>query len=76
MYELLSPYGFSTIESIAKSLNGQSGKQFFSSTHQLVVDREYIFISTLEKEDIVFKILKGDFKLESTQLQWNFRTTF
>ena len=73
LYELLSPYGFSTIESIAKSLNGQSGKQFFSSTHQLVVDREYILISTLEKEDAVFKILKGDLKLE-TPIAINFRT--
>jgi tRNA(Ile)-lysidine synthase len=73
LYELLSPYGFSTIESIAKSLNGQSGKQFFSSTHQLVVDREYILISTLEKEDAAFKILKGDLKLE-TPIAINFRT--
>jgi tRNA(Ile)-lysidine synthase len=73
LYELLSPYGFSTIGSIAKSLNGQSGKQFFSSTHQLVVDREYILISTLEKEDAVFKILKGDLKLE-TPIAINFRT--
>jgi len=73
LYELLSPYGFSTIESIAKSLNGQSGKQFFSSTHQLVVDREYIFISTLETKDAVFKILEEDLKLE-TPIAINFRT--
>ena len=73
LYELLSPYGFSTIESIAKSLNGQSGKQFFSSTHQLVVDREYILISTLEKEDMAFKILERDSKLENP-IAINFRT--
>ena len=73
LYELLNPYGFSTIESIAKSLNGQSGKQFFSRTHQLVVDREYIFISTLEKDDTVVKILKEDLKLE-TPIVINFRT--
>lgn len=48
LYELLSPYGFMTVESIAKSLKGQSGKQFFSSTHSLLVDREYILISKLE----------------------------
>jgi tRNA(Ile)-lysidine synthase len=65
LYELLSPYGFSTIESIAKSLNGQSGKQFFSNTHQLVVDRGYILISTLDKEEIALKILEGEFKLET-----------
>ena len=47
LYELLSPYGFLTIDAIVKSLKGQSGKQFFSTTHELVVDREFIFISEL-----------------------------
>jgi len=48
LYELLNPYGFMTIEAIAKSLKGQSGKQFFSSTHELLIDREFIFISELD----------------------------
>lgn len=48
LYELLNPYGFMTVVSIAKSLKGQSGKQFFSSTHSLLVDREYILISKLD----------------------------
>ena len=56
LYELLSPYGFSNVEPISKALHGQSGKQFFSSTHQLVVDRENIFISLLNKENEVFEI--------------------
>ena len=58
LYELLSPYGFSNIEPISKALLGQSGKQFFSSTHQLVVDRENIFISLLNKENEIFEITK------------------
>ena len=56
LYELLSVYGFSYVEPISKALQGQSGKQFFSSTHQLVVDRENIFISLLNKENEVFEI--------------------
>ena len=48
LYELLNPYGFSTIDRIVESLKGQSGKQFFSSTHRLLVDREFIFISELD----------------------------
>ena len=48
LYELLKPYGFSTIDRIVESLKGQSGKQFFSSTHKLLVDREFIFISELD----------------------------
>ena len=56
LYELLAPYGFYTVEAISKALQGQSGKQFFSVTHQLVVDRENIFISLLNKENEVFEI--------------------
>ena len=48
LYELLSLYGFSTIDKIAEALKGQSGKQFFSSSHQLLVDREFILISKLD----------------------------
>jgi len=57
LYELLNPYGFMTIEAIAKSLKGQSGKQFFSSTHELLIDREFIFISELDvKKNELFTI--------------------
>ena len=56
LYELLSPYGFYTIDAITKALQGQSGKQFFSSYHQLVVDRDCIFISPLKSENEVFTI--------------------
>jgi len=65
LYELLSPYGFLTIDSIAKSLNGQSGKQFFSTTHQLIIDREYVFISVLEKDKMTVEIPEGDFQLDT-----------
>ena len=63
LYELLSVYGFSYVEPISKALQGQSGKQFFSSTHQLVVDRENIFISLLNKENEVFEITEKTISL-------------
>ena len=63
LYELLSPYGFTTIDAIAKALKGQSGKQFFSSTHQLVVDREFIFISPVKIENKVFLIAEKTVEL-------------
>lgn len=63
LYELLSAYGFYTVEAISKALQGQSGKQFFSSTHQLVVDRENIFISLLNKENEVFEITEKTISL-------------
>jgi tRNA(Ile)-lysidine synthase len=63
LYELLAPYGFYTVEAISKALQGQSGKQFFSVTHQLVVDRENIFISLLNKENEAFKITEKTISL-------------
>jgi tRNA(Ile)-lysidine synthase len=44
-------FNFSTAESIVAAMNGQPGKMFFSNTHQLVVDREELIISSLFKED-------------------------
>ena len=63
LYELLSAYGFYAVEAISKALQGQSGKQFFSSTHQLVVDRANIFISLLNKENEVFEITEKTISL-------------
>ena len=63
LYELLSAYGFYAVEAISKALQGQSGKQFFSATHQLVVDRENIFISLLNKENEVFEITEKTISL-------------
>ena len=56
LYELLVPFGFYNVESISKALQEQSGKQFFSASYQLVVDREKIFISLLNTANEVFEI--------------------
>jgi len=74
LYELLVPYGFYSVEAISKALDGQSGKQFFSATHQLVVDRENIFISTLNKENEVFEITEKT-KILVYPLDLKFRLT-
>jgi tRNA(Ile)-lysidine synthase len=54
LFELISCYNFNTqtVDDIAKSLDGPSGKQFFSDTHRLVKDREHLIISKLKPEDI------------------------
>lgn len=49
LYEFLKPFGFTDIKKLIKALSSQSGKQFFSYTHQLVIDREFIFIEELSK---------------------------
>ena len=74
LYELLVPYGFYSVEAISKALDGQSGKQFFSATHQLVVDRENIFISPLNKKNEVFEITEKT-KILVYPLDLKFRLT-
>ena len=50
LYELLSPKGFnsSQIKEIYRSLTGQSGKQFLSSTHRVVKDRNRLLVVSLD----------------------------
>ena len=54
LLRMIEPFGFnfSTAESIVRAIDGQSGKMFFSRTHQLVVDREELIISDLVDEEV------------------------
>ena len=49
LYELLQPFGFnrSVTEEVAAGLTEISGKQYFSPTHRLVKDREFLLINSL-----------------------------
>ena len=49
LFELLRPYGFSSdvCQAIIASLDGQSGKQFLSSTHRIVKDRYHLILTPL-----------------------------
>ncbi len=56
LYEFIAPYGFnaSDCNAICSHLNGISGKQFFSATHQLLKNRDHLLIEPLadaETED-------------------------
>ncbi len=52
LYELLSEYGFNETDSnnVLASLDKESGKQFFSKTHRLLKDRNYLFITPLNAD--------------------------
>lgn len=52
LYELLKPYNFSfqTSEDIIGSLNNEPGKLFYSRTHKLLKDRDYLIIRAQMKE--------------------------
>ncbi|MES2138259.1 MAG: tRNA lysidine(34) synthetase TilS [Bacteroidota bacterium] len=51
LYEFLKPYNYnaSTVEEIISTLDGESGKQFFSNTHRLIKDREFLIIEPREE---------------------------
>jgi len=65
LFEFLYPLGFgsNTVDEIISSLKSESGKQFFSETHRLVKDREFLFIEKIkakkELSDSSLKILKN-----------------
>ena len=53
LFELLRPFGFNSAQSdsVARALDGQSGKQFFSPEYRLVVDRNELLIVPLGTGD-------------------------
>ncbi len=66
LFEILSGFNFNStvIDEIFQGLSGDSGKQFFSKTHRVVKDREYLFISELDENTVrVFYIEREDIQL-------------
>lgn len=53
LYEFLKPYNFQpkNVTDIIKSLDNISGKQFFSSSHYLIKDRNFLIISEIDIND-------------------------
>ena len=53
LFEILQPYSFqgSTVSSILKSMNGNPGKQFFSPSHRVVIDRYNLILVPLTAQD-------------------------
>jgi tRNA(Ile)-lysidine synthase len=54
LYELFNPYGFSeaVLSDLAKSWNGESGKVFRSTSHELLIDRGRILLSSIKERSI------------------------
>lgn len=62
LYELLKAYNFSRTvsEDIYAALEGEPGKQFFSPTHRLVKDRDYLLLSSIETKQEQTYVLSGN----------------
>ncbi|MEI7594860.1 MAG: tRNA lysidine(34) synthetase TilS [Bacteroidota bacterium] len=64
LFEMLREFGFdrSKAVNIAEHLNGESGKEFFSKTHRLIRDREYLIIELKKEIDTTtYKITLNDY---------------
>ena len=58
LYEWLAPYGFNTTqtEQIFSQLTGEAGREFLTSTHTLVIDRETLILVPLQPPMKTIKI--------------------
>ncbi len=61
LYELLKTYNFPRLvaEAVYLSLTKEPGKVFYSSTHRLIKDRDYLLLSPLVKEEVKEYTLTG-----------------
>lgn len=68
LYEFISPFGFQgdDVCNIIAAFEGISGKQFYSKTHQLLIDREEVLITAISTsgQGREFSINDGDRLIE------------
>lgn len=83
LFEILYPYHFnaSTISDIFETLESQSGKIFYSDTHQVLKDRDYLILKQKESginqifeidEDTSFLSSSINLKIESIRIDSSF----
>jgi tRNA(Ile)-lysidine synthase len=66
LFEWMSKYGFNTATSnqVFESLDGEPGRQFFSRTHRLVIDRNKLILTPIpESSGQLFYIEKDDLEI-------------
>ena len=56
LYEIFNVFGFTDLKSIKNSIFSNSGKQVYSKSHRLLIDREFVFIEKI-KDDFFRDIL-------------------
>jgi len=78
VYEFLKPFKFnySTVEDILNSLNKSSGIIFYSSTHRLLKDRNYLIIEEVAPVDNIHIIINENIKeIEISNYSFKFKIT-
>ena len=67
LFEMIKDFGFSfsNTTDIISTLNRTSGKRFFSETHEILKDREFIIIKELEGKEF----MENEFLIEKEQVE-------
>ncbi len=63
-------FSYSQSEDILRALSGQSGKQFISNTHKLVIDRDFLILTPVSQifEEVIIEAIQETAVLGSLQL--------
>ena len=75
LFELLRPFGFMKVDDIISSLNGQSGKRFYSRTHKLIIDRDNIIITKKQYTNSKKYILDENINFKNKNISIKFSTS-
>jgi tRNA(Ile)-lysidine synthase len=75
LHELLIPFHFTrqVTENIFSALNKESGKIFYSSTHRLIKDRDFLLISAIEKANTQVYTIKPEEDIWQGPVNLSFR---
>lgn len=66
LYQLLEGFGFSEWDDVVHLKDAQTGKKVLSNTHQLIKDRRFLVLSTLETKEIEdLEIKKTDVEIKT-----------
>lgn len=75
LFSILSEFGFNsaTVDEIFESLNKLSGKQFYSPTHRLVIDRTQLIIEPIQHFPFQsFSVTRETKSIETHHHHWQF----
>lgn len=77
LYELLRPFGFTTTvcQEIFNSLDAQSGKQFLSSSHRVIKDRNRLLLVPLNQSTVQSFVIHSSEKSEPDGLPITLRVS-
>ena len=73
VYEFFQKFGFTDFDAITYSIGKESGTKFFSKSHRLLIDREYVIVEKIEKENFYEAIIKKSSNTISCPIKLSFQ---